>query len=199
MSAARQDDDPVGHSYDWKLLRRLVAYLRPYRGAVVLSFLLILVMAVLDLAGPYLTKVAIDRHIAQGDLAGLTQLAALYVLLLLGAFAVRFAQAYVLQMTGQRVMRDLRGEIFGHLQRLHVGYFDRNPVGRLVTRGTSDVDAINELFTSGLVTVFGDLVSLFGIMAVMLAMNVRLALITFAVIPLFFGVTIWFRRGQTCA
>jgi len=195
MSAARPDDDPTGHSYDWALLRRLLVYLRPYRGAVALSFLLIIVLSGLDLTGPYLTKIAIDRHIAHGNLAGLTPLALLFVGVLCVAFVVRFGQAYVLQMTGQRVMRDMRGQIFGHLQRLHVGYFDRNPVGRLVTRATTDVDAINELFTSGLVTVFGDLFSLFGIMAVMLAMNVRLALVTFSVIPFFFAVTIWFRRG----
>ena len=195
MSAARPDDDPTGHSYDWALLRRLLVYLRPYRGAVALSFLLIIVLSGLDLTGPYLTKIAIDRHIAHGNLAGLTPLALLFVAVLCVAFVVRFGQAYVLQMTGQRVMRDMRGQIFGHLQRLHVGYFDRNPVGRLVTRATTDVDAINELFTSGLVTVFGDLFSLFGIMAVMLAMNVRLALVTFSVIPFFFAVTIWFRRG----
>ena len=195
MSAARPDDDPTGRSYDWVLLRRLLVYLRPYKGAVALAFLLIIALAGLDLTGPYLTKVAIDRYIALGDLAGLARLALLYVVVLAGAFAVRFAQSYVLQMTGQRVMCDMRAQIFGHLQRLHVAYFDRNPVGRLVTRATTDVDAINELFTSGLVTVFGDLFSLFGIMAVMLAMNVRLALVTFAVIPFFFAVTIWFRRG----
>jgi ATP-binding cassette subfamily B multidrug efflux pump len=195
VSPRRHDDDPVGKSYDWTLLRRLLAYLRPYKRAVALAFLLIIVMSGLDLVGPYVTKIAIDRHIARGDVRGLAGLAAFYVLVLLAAFGVRFAQTYVLQMTGQRVMRDLRAEIFGHLQRLHIGYFDRNPVGRLVTRATSDVDAINELFTSGLVTVFGDLFSLFGIMAVMLAMSARLALVTFAVIPLFFLVTIWFRRG----
>jgi ATP-binding cassette subfamily B multidrug efflux pump len=109
---------------------------------------------------------------------------------------VRYAQLYVLAMTGQRVMLDLRREIYGHLQRLHVGYFDRNPVGRLMTRVTTDVDAVNELFTSGVVTVFGDLFTLFGIMGVMLYMNWKLALVTFSVIPFFFLVTNWFRRGS---
>ena len=109
---------------------------------------------------------------------------------------MRFGQVYILQMTGQRVMMDLRREIYAHLQRLHVGYFDQNPVGRLMTRVTTDVDAVNELFTSGVVTVFGDLFTLFGIMGVMLAMNWKLALVTFAVIPLFFVVTNWFRRGS---
>jgi ATP-binding cassette subfamily B protein len=108
---------------------------------------------------------------------------------------VRFAQTYLMQMTGQKIMLDMRREIFGHLQRLHVAYFDRNPVGRLMTRVTTDVDAVNELFTSGVVTVFGDLFTLFGIMGVMLALDYRLALVTFAVLPLFFLVTNWFRKG----
>ncbi len=189
------EEDPLGQSYDWRLLLRLLRYLRPYRGAVAASFLLILAMAGLDLAGPYLTKVAIDRHITQNDGAGLLRVASLWLLALLAAFAVRFGQVYLLQMTGQRIVFDLRREIFGHLQRLHLAYFDRNPVGRLMTRVSSDVDAVNELFTSGVVTVFGDLFTLCGIMGVMLAMNTRLALTTFAVIPLFFLVTNWFRRG----
>lgn len=189
------EEDPLGKSYDWRLLLRLLRYLRPYRGAVAASFLLILAMAALDLAGPYLTKVAIDRHISRGDGAGLLRVASLWLLALLAAFAVRFGQVYLLQMTGQRIVFDLRREIFGHLQRLHLAYFDRNPVGRLMTRVTSDVDAVNELFTSGVVTVFGDLFTLCGIMGVMLVMNWRLALTTFAVIPLFFLVTNWFRRG----
>ena len=97
---------------------------------------------------------------------------------------MRFGQIYILQMTGQKIMLDMRREIFAHLQRLHVAYFDRNPVGRLMTRVTTDVDAVNELFTSGVVTVFGDLFTLFGIMGVMLCLDWRLALVTFAVIPL---------------
>ena len=108
---------------------------------------------------------------------------------------MRFLQTYIMQMTGQRIMQDMRREIFEQLQRLHVAYFDKNPVGRLMTRVTTDVDAVNELFTSGVVTVFGDLFTLLGIMAVMLALDWRLALVTFAVIPLFFLLTDWFRRG----
>src|SRR5439155_12007227 len=119
-----------------------------------------------------------------------------YLLTLVAAFVVRFGQIYILQMTGQRVMVDLRRGIYGHLQRLHVGYFDANPVGRLMTRVTTDVDAVNELFTSGVVTVFGDLFTLFGIMGVMVARNWKLALVTFSVMPLFFLVTNWFRRGS---
>jgi ATP-binding cassette subfamily B multidrug efflux pump len=197
MSAAGfHEDDPVApKSYDWKLLVRLLKYLGPYKAAVAASFLLIVIMAGLDLVGPYLTKVAIDAHIANGDAAGLRGVAGLYLLALLAGLGVRFAQMFILQMTGQRVMLDMRREIFGHLQRLHVAYFDKNPVGRLMTRVTTDVDAVNELFTSGVVTVFGDLFTLFGIMGVMLALDLRLALVTFAVIPLFFLLTNWFRKG----
>ncbi len=195
MSSGFQEDEVVAKSYDSKLLLRLLEYLRPYKGAVAVSFLLILVMAGLDLVGPYLTKVAIDRHIARGDADGLLRVAALYGLALLLAFLVRFGQIFILQLTGQRIMLDMRRQIFGHLQRLHVAFFDRNPVGRLMTRVTTDVDAINELFTSGVVTVFGDLFTLLGIMGVMLWMNWRLALVTFAVLPFFFLVTNWFRKG----
>jgi len=190
-----QEDDPTAKAYDSKLLLRLLRYLRPYKSAVAASFVLIVLMAGLDLVGPYLTKIAIDRHIARGDARGLWGVAGLYGLVLLAAFVVRFAQVFILQLAGQKIMLDMRREIFGRLQELHVGYFDKNPVGRLMTRVTTDVDAINELFTSGVVTVFGDLFTLLGIMGVMLSMNWRLALVTFAVLPFFFLVTNWFRKG----
>jgi ATP-binding cassette subfamily B protein len=190
------EDDPVDQTYDRTLLWRLLTYLRPYRLPVCVAFVLIVAMAALDLTGPWLYKLAIDRHIARGDMAGLPRVAGLYLLSPTLAFVVRYAQLYVLAMTGQRVMLDLRHQIYSHLQRLHVGYFDRNPVGRLMTRVTTDVDAVNELFTSGVVTVFGDLFTLFGIMGVMLYMNWKLGLVTFSVIPFFFLVTNWFRRGS---
>src|SRR6185295_7036996 len=133
--------------------------------------------------------------IARGDAHGLAAVAALYLLTLLAALAVRFGQTLIMQMTGQRIMFDMRRQIFGHLQGLHVAYFDKNPVGRLMTRVTTDVDAVNDLFTSGVVTVFGDLFTLFGIMGVMLALDFRLALVTFSVIPFFFLLTNWFRKG----
>ncbi len=192
---APDDDALAPQSYDWRLLRRLLGYLRPHLAAVAAAFALIVAQAGVDLVGPYLTKVAIDRHIAKGDAAGLARVAGLYLLALAAAFVVRFLQNYIMQMAGQRIMQDMRREIFAHLQRLHVGYFDRNPVGRLMTRVTTDVDAVNELFTSGVVTVFGDLFTLLGIMAVMVALDWRLALVTFAVIPLFFALTNWFRKG----
>jgi ATP-binding cassette subfamily B protein len=193
--SAPDDDGLAPQSYDWRLLRRLLGYLRPHLAAVAAAFAFIVALAGIDLVPPYLTKEAIDRHIARGDASGLARVAALYLLTLAAAFVVRFLQNYILQMTGQRIMQDMRREIFAHLQRLHLGYFDRNPVGRLMTRVTTDVDAVNELFTSGVVTVFGDLFTLLGIMGVMVALDWRLALVTFAVIPLFFAITNWFRKG----
>jgi ATP-binding cassette subfamily B protein len=196
LSASAPDDDAVApKTYDWTLLRRLLRYLRPHAASVAAAFALIVAMSGLDLVAPYLTKVAIDRHIARGDAAGLSRVALVYLLTLAAAWAVRYLQNQIMQMTGQRIMQDLRREIFAHLQRLHVAYFDRNPVGRLMTRVTTDVDAVNELFTSGVVTVFGDLFALAGIMAVMLSLDWRLALVTFAVIPPFFLLTNWFRKG----
>ena len=193
--SAPPDDDAAARSYDWALLRRLLGYLRPYRLAVLLALLLIAAQSLLELAGPWLVKLAIDEHIARGDAAGLVPLSALYLLVLVLAFGTRFAQLYLLTMTGQRIVLDLRKQIFDHLLRLHVGFFDRTPVGKMMTRVTSDVDAINELFTSGVVTVFGDLMTLLGIMGALLLLNWRLALVTFAVLPLFFLLTDWFRRG----
>jgi ATP-binding cassette subfamily B protein len=195
VSAELESDDLTEKTYDSRLLWRLLRYLAPYKAAVAVSFVLIILMAGLDLAGPWLTKVAIDDYIARGDTRGLLRVAGLYGLTLVLAFAVRFGQVFILQLTGQKIMLDMRRQIFGHIQKLHVGYFDRHPVGRLITRVTGDVDAVNELFTSGVVTVFGDLFTLLGIMGVMLAMNWRLALVTFSVLPLFFIVTDWFRRG----
>ena len=195
MSSVPDDDAVTPKTYDAALLRRLLLYLRPHWRAVAVAFLLILATSGLDLVPPYLTKVAIDRHVATGDAAGLRTVALLYLLTLVAAWGVRYLQTRIMQMTGQRIMQDMRRGIFAHLQRLHVAYFDRNPVGRLMTRVTTDVDAVNELFTSGVVTVFGDLFALVGIMAVMLSLNWRLALVTFSVIPLFFAVTNWFRKG----
>src|SRR6185295_2151987 len=196
MSDPQEEDPTAPKTYDWTLLVRLLRYLRPHKAAVAGAFLLIVAMAGLDLVGPWLTKVAIDRHIVTGDSAGLLRVCLLYLLVLGLALVVRYGQTVLLQMTGQKVVQDMRVEIFSHLQRLHVAYFDRHPVGRLMTRVTTDVDAVNELFTSGVVTVFGDLFTLLGIMGVMTAMNPKLALVTFSVIPLFFVVTNWFRAGS---
>ena len=189
-----QDDDILGKAYDARLMRRLLQYLRPYWRQVAVAFVTIIVSAVASLVQPYLIKVAIDRYITQRQTAGLDTLAALYLTVLAASFAAEYFQTWTLQLTGQRIMYDLRMAIYRHLQRLDLRYYDRNPVGRLMTRVTSDVDVLNDLFTSGVVTIFGDVFTLAGIMGVMLWLNWRLALVAFAVLPLIFFVTQWFRR-----
>jgi ATP-binding cassette subfamily B multidrug efflux pump len=189
------DDDILGKAYDARLMRRLLAYLRPYWRAVAIAFVAILIGAAAALTQPYLMKVAIDRYIAARQLEGLNQLAVVYVVILLVAFAAEYLQTWTMQLTGQRIMFDMRMAIYGHLQKLDLRYYDHNPVGRLMTRVTSDVDVLNDLFTSGVVTIFGDVFTLLGIMAVMVGMNWRLALVSFAVLPLIALVTQWFRRN----
>ena len=189
------DEEILGKAYDARLMRRLLGYLWPYWRYVAVALAAIITGSLAQLAQPYLIKIAIDRHIAAGQLAGLGRLAAVYLAILMAAFAAEYAQTWILQLTGQRIMFDLRMAIYGHLQRLDLKYYDRNPVGRLMTRVTSDVDVLNDLFTSGVVTVFGDLFTLAGIMGVMLWMDWRLALVAFSVLPLIVLVTQWFRRN----
>jgi len=188
------DEEVLGKAYDARLMRRLLAYLRPYWRQVLLALLAILAAAAGQLAQPYLIKTAIDQHIATGRLEGLDRLAILFLVILAGSFGAEYLQTWTMQLTGQRIMFDLRMAIYRHLQRLDLQYYDRNPVGRLMTRVTSDVDALNDLFTSGVVTIFGDVFTLVGIMAIMLGMNWRLALVAFSVLPLIALVTQWFRR-----
>jgi len=190
-----QDDEILGKAYDGRLMRRLLAYLRPYWRSVCVAFIAIIAGAAAALAQPYLMKVAIDRYIATGQLAPLDRLAALYFAILVVAFIADYAQTWTMQLTGQKLMFDLRMELYGHLQRLDLRYYDRNPVGRLMTRVTSDVDVLNDLFTSGVVTVFGDIFMLVGIMGVMLWMDWRLALVSFCVVPLIVLITQWFRTN----
>jgi len=194
---AQEEEEVLGKAYDSRLMARLLKYLRPYRWQVAIALISIVLKSFADVLGPYLTKVAIDRYLAPAEglspgfwswlsphaITGIAQIAAIYVGLLVFSFLLEFLQTYFMQWTGQKVMFDLRRQIFRHLQRLHVAFFDKNPVGRLVTRVTTDVDALNEMFTSGVVSIFEDIFVLFGILGVMLCMNWRLALITFAVLP----------------
>jgi ATP-binding cassette subfamily B protein len=187
------DDDILGKAYDARLMRRLLQYLRPYWRAVLLALAAILAGAALQLVPPWLTLQVIDVHIPAGNWDGLRMVAALYLATLVAEFFLEFVQSSTLQMTGQRIMFDLRSEIYEHLQRLDVKFYDRNPVGRLMTRVTTDVDALNELFTAGVVSVFGDVFALVAIMGAMLMLDWRLALVAFSVIPLIVLVTQWFR------
>jgi ATP-binding cassette subfamily B protein len=192
---AGHDDEILGKAYDARLMRRLAHFLRPYWPAVAAAFVTTIVGSLASLVQPYLIKIAIDRYIALRQLAGLDRLAVLYLLVLVIAFAAEYAQTWTMQLTGQRIMFDMRMEIYRHLQRIDLRFYDRNPVGRLMTRVTSDVDVINDLFTSGVVTVFSDVFTLVGIMGVLLWMNWRLALVTFAVLPLIALIAQWFRRN----
>ncbi|HEX7486542.1 MAG TPA: ABC transporter transmembrane domain-containing protein, partial [Vicinamibacterales bacterium] len=190
-----QEEEVLGKAYDARLMRRLLGYLRPYRQQVGVALGALIGGSALQLAQPYLMKVAIDRYIAQRDLSGLNLIALGFLAILLGSFVFEYLQTYVLQYVGQRIMFDMRMQIYGHLQRVDIQYYDRNPVGRLMTRVTSDVDVLNDLFAAGVVTVFGDVFTLVGIMVVLLGMNWRLALVAFSVLPLIVFITQWFRRN----
>jgi ATP-binding cassette, subfamily B, multidrug efflux pump len=189
------EEEVLGKAYDARLMRRLLTYLWPYRLQVGIALASIITSSVLQLAQPYLMKIAIDRHIATGNLAGLDRIALGFLAILLASFALEYIQTLMLQMTGQRIMFDLRMQIYGHLQRLDLQFYDRNPVGRLMTRVTTDVDVLNDLFTAGVVSIFGDIFTLAGIMIVLVTMDWRLALLAFSVLPLIVLVTQWFRRN----
>jgi ATP-binding cassette, subfamily B, multidrug efflux pump len=193
-----QEEEVLGKAYDSRLMKRLIQYLRPYKWQTGIALGSILLKVGADVLGPYLTKVVIDRYLApvpgghtlldrflsSRPLVGIAQVAAIGIGLLIFSFLLDYLQIYFMQWAGQMVMFDLRSQIFRHLQRMHIGFYDKNPVGRLVTRTTSDVDALNEMFTSGVVSIFEDVFVLAGIVWFMLRMNRNLALITFAVLPL---------------
>ena len=209
--ASNQEEEVLGKAYDSRLMRRLLTYLRPYKWSVAVALGAIILKSGLDVLGPFLTKIAIDKYLAKsadshssshswiGDrlsdspLTGIAQIGGLYVGILICTFALEFVQTYLMQWTGQKVMFDLRSQIFRHLQHMHVGFFDKHPVGRLVTRVTTDVDALNEMFTAGVVSIFEDVFVLAGIIFIMMKMNWKLALITFAVLPLIVYATMIFR------
>ena len=202
-----QEEEVLGKAYDSRLMRRLLTYLRPYGWQVGIALTAIILKSFADVLGPYLVKVAVDRYLAPTPgamsglwnwldprpLKGIAQISGIYFGLLIFTFVLEFLQTYFMQWTGQKVMFDLRSHISRHLQRMHVGFYDKNPVGRLVTRVTTDVDALNEMFTSGVVSIFEDFFVLAGIVAIMLCMNWKLALITFAVLPLIVVATKIFR------
>ncbi|MGQ0712176.1 MAG: ABC transporter ATP-binding protein [Gemmatimonadaceae bacterium] len=188
------EEDILGKAYDGRLMRRLLVYLRPYRGLLAGAIAVLLLQAVLALAGPLFTRQVIDVALPAGDVGLVTTLALLLAALLVIQFGLEYAGTMLTSLLGQRVMRDLRMQIFTHLQRLSIPFFDRTPVGRLITRVTSDVEALNELFTAGVVAGVGDLFTLAVISVVMLVMDWRLALAAFAVIPFVLLVSHVFRR-----
>jgi len=205
--ASGHEEEVLGKAYDSRLMRRILRYLRPYRWQVTVALVSIVLKAGADVLGPFLTMVAIDRYLAPTHskpawltswlsprpLTGIAEIAGIYVGLTIFSFLLEYLQTYFMQWAGQMVMFDLRSEIFRHLQRMHIGFYDKNPVGRLVTRVTTDVDALNEMFTSGVVSIFEDIFVLVGILAIMLSVNWKLALITFSVLPFIFYATKLFR------
>jgi ATP-binding cassette subfamily B protein len=205
-----QEEEVLGKAYDSRLMKRLLGYLGPYKWQVVVALISIVLKAGCDVLGPFLTKTAIDKYLSSASagnhtfldaflssrpLIGIAQLGLFYFVLLLVGFGLEYTQIYLMQWTGQKVMFDLRSQIFRHLQHMHIGFYDKNPVGRLVTRVTTDVDALNEMFTSGVVAIFEDVFVLAGILMIMLGMSWWLALITFAVLPLIFWATMVFRKS----
>jgi len=188
------EEEALGKAYDARLMRRLLRYLGPYRARVAVAVVMLIAASGLELVGPYLTKVAIDSAIPQRDMGMLTLLAGLYLGSLVAAMFLSYAQTLLTTWIGQRVMYDLRTEVFAQLQRLSLRFFDRNPVGRLMTRLTSDVEVLNEMFTSGVVAIFGDVFTLVFIVGVMMAMDWQLALVSFTVLPLVWAAAWIFRK-----
>jgi ATP-binding cassette subfamily B multidrug efflux pump len=206
----KQDEDPVGKVYDSVLIRRLGHYLKPYWWQAAISSVSVTLKSLSDVSGPYLVKVGIDRYmtgkpgaattwltrrLSPDPWQGITQLAELYLVALLSAYLFEFIQTYLMQWVGQKIMFDLRRDIFRHMQQLHVGFFDTHAVGRLVTRLTSDVDAINEMFTAGVLAIVDDFFTLTIMGIVMLSINWWLALLAFSVLPVIWFVTRIFRNS----
>ena len=191
---AHASEDLLGNALDRTLLRRIFSYVWPYRRLLILSVVLLPVVAVLEIAQPYLLKRAIDDHIAVGRLEGLDRLGILYLLALVGQHGAAFAQIYFTQVIGQLGMNDLRVRAHRHVMSLATSFFDRTPVGRLMTRLTNDVESLSEMFASGIVSLLGDAVRLLFILAAMFAIDWRLAVFSMASVPVLFGIAAYFRR-----
>jgi ATP-binding cassette subfamily B protein len=207
---ARKDDDSVGKVYDSQLIRRLAAYVKPYWVQAIISAFSVTLKSMSDVAGPFLLMLAIDRYMKPNPAPasnwftrwlptdpwqGITRLTELYICVLCLSYFFEFIQVYLMQWVGQKIMFDLRRDIFRHMQRLHVGFFDNHAVGRLVTRLTSDVDAINEMFTGGILAIVDDFFTLTMMGIVMLRINWWLALLAFSVLPVIWIVTRLFRNS----
>lgn len=188
------EEEILGKAYDARLMARILRYLRPYWKLILLAFAFLMLQTGSQLLGPYITKVAIDRYIAERDLAGLDLMALAYLGVVLFGFAVLFAQTYVTEYTGQRAMHDLRMEIFSYLQHQDMAYFDRNAVGRLLTRTVNDVETLNELFSTGVVGLLADVAIVFGIAATMLWLDWQLALVCLSAFPLILYLSRFYRR-----
>jgi ATP-binding cassette subfamily B protein len=188
------EEEIIGKAYDSRLMKRLLSYLNPYKIYVALAVFILFVISLLQLAGPILTKIGIDKYIAAGDFKGLNLIGVLFLAILIFGFILQFLQMYLINWIGQKVMYDMRGQIFAHIQGLSLSFFDRNPVGRLVTRVTTDVESLHQMLSSGVVAIFGDIFTLIGIVIALLILNWKLALVTFSVLPLLFYATFLFKK-----
>ena len=194
MSAHQYHEEEIlGKAYDSRLMKRLLSYVKPYKHLLALGILFSVAVSAMELALPYVVKVTIDDYIAVGDYHGIVKMSALYFLILLGSFVFDYGKVYVLNLLGQDAMRDLRLQVFEHVQYLSLRFFDKNPVGRLITRITNDIQVLNELFASGVVTVAGDVFLLGGIVILMFVLNWKLALVVFITIPMLIVVAHVFR------
>ena len=179
---------------DRKTMSKLFKYVRPYKTLLVLTIFLLLITALLEVAGPYLIKVAIDSYITPGKLDGLLYIVLLYGAIILAEFLIRYFQQYMTEYLGQKIMYDMRMDIFNHVHKMEMSFFDKNPVGRVLTRITTDVQALNEMLSSGIVTLFGDIFMIVGVMVVMISLNLKLSLVTFSVLILLAAATFVFRK-----
>ena len=199
MATFFQEDEILGKAYDARIMRRLLTYVRPYMRLAILALVLLVLVSVIDLAGPALVGFGIDRYIVPQTQSlsasglGLLGVASVYLLILLIGLALRYLHVLMLSIIGQRIMFDMRSQMFEHLQRLSLSFFDHNPVGRLMTRLTNDVDSLNEMFTSGAISIFGDVLTILGITVLLLVINWQLALVTFIVMPPLFWIASYFR------
>ncbi len=211
MPGSHQEEEIIGQAYDSRLMRRLLKYLRPYWRMTLFALITTLLYGMLQAVPAYLMKVEVDRYLdpvhgqrlfpalahflSRNPMVGIAQIAfVLFFPTVMASFFLEFSQSFAMQLVGQKVMYDLRKQIFLHLQRLEMSFFDSNPVGRLVTRVTTDVDVLNDLFAAGVVAIFGDFFTLLSIMVVMLYVNGKLALLTFSVLPIIMIITVAFKR-----
>jgi ATP-binding cassette, subfamily B, multidrug efflux pump len=191
---AMHDDEILGKAYDGRLMRRLLSYLKPYRKFVIAAIALNILFAAMGPLRPYLTKIAIDDHIMQGDYSGLMTLIGVLFGLLILQGVLQYTMSLVTEWIGQKTIFDLRMQIFEHLQRLSLRFFDKNPIGRLVTRSTNDVESLNEMFSAGVVSIFSDIFVILWILVFMFVMSWELSFVTLAVLPFLFYATWVFRR-----
>jgi ATP-binding cassette subfamily B multidrug efflux pump len=189
-----QDEEILGKAYDSRLMNRLLKYLKPYRLYVALGILMSIAVSAMEAVRPWFTKHAVDVNIAENDKSGLLTTAMWFLAVLIVRGFIQYANAYLTQWIGQRTIFDLRMELFAHLQRLGLKFYDRNPIGRLITRVTNDIEVLNEMFSSGIVMVFSDVFTILGILYFMFSMNWELALVSLSVLPLLFYGTFLFRK-----